>query len=76
MIAFVGAPKRVDVVGPPTHHPNPLLPKLATLIGCPDLVSLDMRKLAFDGVRVPLAASLRSVLAVARKPWAVAWSLE
>ncbi len=61
----------VHMIRPPLHHPYPLIPMLATGVGAAHIVALDMGKLAFDGVRVPLTGFFSRVEAMARKPWAV-----
>lgn len=41
---------------PPLHHLDSLLPVLAAGVGAPDIVLLDMGKLACDRIRIPHAA--------------------
>ena len=44
---------------------------LAARVGSADVAAFYMAKLALDRVRMPFTISFSSVLAVARKPWAV-----
>jgi len=46
----------VELVCPPLHHFNALVPKFSSRIGAADGVAFDMGELRFDCVRVPLAA--------------------
>jgi hypothetical protein len=39
----------IQLIGPPAHHPLPLLPEFGSMsIGAPDFIRLLMRKLAFN----------------------------
>ena len=53
IFSLISYAHKVETVGPPLHHLDPLVPKLRPRIGAADGVALDMGELRFDCVRVP-----------------------